>query len=69
VLLPLDELGDRWEEIPDGIEVLVICATGARSGRAVQALNDAGRTTVNVAGGTKGWIAAGHPVVTGTDPQ
>jgi molybdopterin-guanine dinucleotide biosynthesis protein A/rhodanese-related sulfurtransferase len=69
VLLPLDELGDRWEEVPDGVEVLVICATGARSGRAVQALNQAGRTTVNVAGGTKGWIAAGHPVATGTEPQ
>jgi rhodanese-related sulfurtransferase len=69
VLLPLDQLGTRWEEVPDGVEVLVICATGGRSARAVQALNDAGRTTVNVAGGTKGWIAAGHPVVTGTDPQ
>jgi rhodanese-related sulfurtransferase len=69
VLLPLDQLGSRWEEVPDGVEVLVICATGARSGRAVEALNQAGRTTVNVAGGTKGWIAAGHPVVTGTDPQ
>ena len=69
VLIPLDQLGARWEEVPAGVEVLVICATGARSGRAVQALNEAGRTTVNVAGGTKGWIAAGHPVVTGTDPQ
>jgi RND superfamily putative drug exporter len=69
VLLPLDQLGERWEEVPDGVEVLVICATGGRSGRAVQALNEAGRNTVNVAGGTKGWIAAGHPVVTGTDPR
>jgi molybdopterin-guanine dinucleotide biosynthesis protein A/rhodanese-related sulfurtransferase len=69
VLLPLDQLGSRWEEVPDGVEVLVICATGARSGRAVQALNEAGRTTVNVAGGTKAWIDAGHPVVTGTEPQ
>lgn len=69
VLLPLDQLNDRWEEIPEGTEVLVICATGARSGRAVEALNQTGRTTLNVAGGTKGWIAAGHPVVTGTEPH
>jgi molybdopterin-guanine dinucleotide biosynthesis protein A/rhodanese-related sulfurtransferase len=68
VLIPLGELGERWEEVPEG-EVLVICKSGARSGRAVQALNQAGRTTTNVAGGTMAWIDAGHPVVTGTDPR
>lgn len=69
VLIPLDQLGSRWEEVPGGTEVLVICQTGARSARAVQALNGAGRTTMNVAGGTTAWIEAGHPVVTGTEPR
>jgi molybdopterin-guanine dinucleotide biosynthesis protein A/rhodanese-related sulfurtransferase len=67
VLLPLGELSARWEEVPDG-EVLVICKSGARSARAVEALNQAGRTTVNVAGGTMAWIEAGHDVVTGSSP-
>jgi molybdopterin-guanine dinucleotide biosynthesis protein A/rhodanese-related sulfurtransferase len=68
VLIPLDELGARWEEVPADAEVLVICHTGARSARAVQALNRAGRRTFNVAGGTKAWIEAGNPVVTGAEP-
>lgn len=68
VLIPLPELGARWTEVPEG-NVLVICRTGARSARAVEALNEAGRTTTNVAGGTMAWIAAGHPVATGSEPQ
>lgn len=68
VLIPLPELGDRWQEVPEG-EVLVICKSGARSARAVEALNGVGRTTVNVAGGTMAWIDAGHPVVTGSAPE
>jgi molybdopterin-guanine dinucleotide biosynthesis protein A/rhodanese-related sulfurtransferase len=64
VLIPLDQLGDRWDEVPEG-EVLVICQGGGRSAAAVKALNEAGRTTVNVAGGTKAWIDAGNPVDSG----
>jgi molybdopterin-guanine dinucleotide biosynthesis protein A/rhodanese-related sulfurtransferase len=67
VLLPLSELNARWREVPEG-DVLVICKTGARSARAVEALNGAGRTTTNVGGGTMAWIEAGHPVVTGPEP-
>ena len=68
VLIPLPELGDRWQEVPEG-DVLVICKSGARSAKAVEALNGAGRTTVNVAGGTMAWIDAGRPVVTGSAPE
>jgi len=64
VLLPLQELQERWEEVPEG-DVLVICKSGGRSAAAVKALNGAGRTTTNVAGGTMAWIDAGHPVDTG----
>jgi len=64
VLLPLQELQDRWQEVPEG-EVLVICKSGGRSAAAVTALNGAGRTTTNVAGGTQAWIDAGYPVETG----
>ena len=64
VLLPLQELQERWQEVPEG-DVLVICKSGARSATAVRALNGAGRTTTNVAGGTMAGIDAGHPVETG----
>ena len=64
VLLPLQELQERWEEVPEG-EVLIICRSGARSMTAAKALNGAGRTTTNVAGGTLAWIDAGNPVETG----
>jgi rhodanese-related sulfurtransferase len=47
----------------------VICRSGARSARAVEALNGAGRTTVNVGGGMLAWLDAGHPVVIGSAPQ
>ena len=68
VLIPLDQLAGRWQEVPEG-DVLVICRSGARSAAAARALNEAGRTATNVAGGTLAWIAAGHPVVTGPDPE
>jgi rhodanese-related sulfurtransferase len=62
VLLPLPELPHRANEVPKGQRVFVICATGARSLAAVEALNNAGWDTVSVAGGTKGWAEQGRPV-------
>jgi rhodanese-related sulfurtransferase len=62
LLIPLAEVPERIEEIPDDQRVYVICATGARSGRAVEFLNKQGYDTVNVAGGSKAWLEAGHPV-------
>ena len=65
VLLPLPELPQRASEVPRGQRVYVICATGARSLAAVEALNNAGWDTVSVAGGTKAWAAEGRPVESG----
>jgi rhodanese-related sulfurtransferase len=59
--IPLPELGDRAGEVPTDREVLVICRSGARSARAAAALAGAGCDAVNVAGGAKAWVAAGHP--------
>jgi rhodanese-related sulfurtransferase len=61
-LIPLAEVPERIEEIPDDEPVYVICATGARSARAVEYLNRQGYDTLNVAGGSKAWLEAGHPV-------
>lgn len=65
-LIPLGQLGQRLQEVPDGRPLYVICATGGRSLAAATALlNQAGVDAVNVAGGTKGWIASGRDVVIG----
>ena len=61
VLIPLDQLPDRLPEVPPG-EVFVICRSGGRSAKAVEFLALQGRVATNVAGGTMGWIQAGHPV-------
>ena len=65
ILIPLPELGARAEEVPNDRRVYVICASGGRSAAAVQALNNAGWDTVNVAGGTLAWAAEGRPVDAG----
>jgi len=62
VLIPMADVPERIEEIPEGELVYVICLTGARSERVVDYLNRQGYDTVNVAGGTKAWLEAGHPV-------
>jgi rhodanese-related sulfurtransferase len=68
VLIPLGELGQRQDEIPEGDPVYVICAVGGRSLQATKAMIGAGYSAMSVSGGTKGWIERGHPVVTGTSP-
>lgn len=67
-LIPLGEVPERVDEVPEDRTVYLVCAVGGRSGRAAEHLLAQGRDVVNVAGGTKGWIAAGHPTVTGTEP-
>ena len=61
-LLPL-----RVDEVPAGEPVYVICRSGARSLRGAEILEATGRRSLSVAGGTMGWIQAGHPVVTGAE--
>jgi rhodanese-related sulfurtransferase len=61
VLIPLQTVPLRFEEIPRDRTVYVVCAVGGRSGQAVAWLNEQGYDAVNVAGGTQDWIAAGLP--------
>jgi len=65
VLIPLGELADRRDEIPDADPLYVICAAGGRSLQAARALVAAGYRAVSVAGGTNGWVASGRPVSVG----
>jgi rhodanese-related sulfurtransferase len=65
-LIPLADVPERIEEIPERERVYVICLTGARSAKAVEFLNRQGYDSVNVVGGSKAWLEAGHPVEHGS---
>ena len=69
VLIPLGELEERQDEIPEADPLYVICASGGRSLAATKALVDAGYNALSVAGGTNGWIERGGDAVTGTSPD
>ena len=66
VHIPLGDLGERSSQVPSDQTVYVICRSGHRSGRATEALNNAGWQAVNVAGGMQRWAAEGRPMVTDT---
>ncbi len=62
--IPVGDLEKRMGELPAAKPVLVCCASGARSGRAIGALRKAGREEVfNLQGGLEAWRQAGLPVV------
>lgn len=63
LLIPLAEIPQRLDEIPDDREVYVHCRLGGRSGRAVDFLHEHGRPrAINVTGGIEAWEAAGLPL-------
>ncbi|MFE9254198.1 rhodanese-like domain-containing protein [Streptomyces sp. NPDC006879] len=61
--VPLDHLQRALPDIRHAAErgdVLVVCASGARSERACRTLADSGVNTATLAGGTSAWAAGGH---------
>ena len=68
-LVSLATVPDHLDAFPREGEVLIICKSGGRSARAAEYLIGQGIQAVNVAGGTMAWIDAGHPVVTGEQPD
>jgi glyoxylase-like metal-dependent hydrolase (beta-lactamase superfamily II) len=63
VLLPLDEIGRRRDELPRDREVVLVCRTGSRARLALAELG--GLRTRVLEGGIVAWQEAGHPVVEG----
>lgn len=64
ISIPLSTLPDRIDEFRSKGDVYVICQAGGRSMRACQFLADFNiNNLINVAGGTSGWIASGHEIV------
>lgn len=62
--IPIDDLADRIDEVPQDKRLLFICAAGVRSGLACELASSFGYDTqnlYNIEDGTPSWIAAGHP--------
>ena len=65
-LIPLGELASRVSEVPQDQEIVVVCRSGNRSQQGRDILLAAGFTQVtSMAGGIKGWTAAGFETVSG----
>ena len=62
VHVPLGRVGEAASRFA-GQQVLTVCRSGGRSGRAAKTLAAAGVDVHNVAGGMSAWASAGLPVV------
>ena len=61
--LPLSEMRDRYSELPQDQDLLVICQSGVRSSYVTDMLAKSGyERSTNVAGGIIAWYQAGLPV-------
>jgi rhodanese-related sulfurtransferase len=67
VHIPLGQLVARVDELPADDRIVVVCAVGARSARAVEFLVQHGHDAVNLDGGLVEWQAAGRELVSGED--
>ncbi|WP_431844175.1 rhodanese-like domain-containing protein [Calidifontibacter indicus] len=63
VHIPLGEVPQRLDELPEGDPLPVVCRSGNRSSRAVAWLEAQGFDVANVSGGMKQWAFEGKPVV------
>ncbi len=57
VNIPLGQLGDRMDELPRDVTIVVACHMGGRSAVAAEALSEAGWSAENLAGGALAWAA------------
>jgi rhodanese-related sulfurtransferase len=65
--IPMGELPDRLDDLPDEQPLYIVCKVGGRSAHVAAWLNGVGRQAINVAGGMESWDAAGRPMVSETD--
>ncbi|MBC7333503.1 MAG: rhodanese-like domain-containing protein [Actinobacteria bacterium] len=63
-LIPVSELENRLDEIPEGKPIIVYCRSGNRSAQAATILVQNGfKEVYNMRGGISAWISKGYPVV------
>ena len=65
-LIPLSQLQDRQDELPDDQQILVVCHSGGRSRLVTDALLRADFPAANVAGGMIAWESSGAPIERGS---
>ena len=64
ILIPVQELEDRTDELSKDDELLVYCRTGNRSQTAVSILKNKGFEKIyHMDGGITAWKAAGYPTI------
>ncbi len=71
VHIPIDELGDHMDQVPQDKKVLFICAAGVRSGLACEIAASMGydsENLYNIEDGTPAWIDHNLPTSYGDDP-
>ena len=71
ILIPVDEIMTRVDELPSDKKLLFVCASGYRSGLACEMAAAMGVDTskiFNIDGGTHGGIENGHPTNSGPNP-
>jgi rhodanese-related sulfurtransferase len=61
-LIPLNELRRRMKELPQGREIVCVCASGSRSRTAAKVLSKEGYTVFDMQGGMLAWRKAKLPV-------
>jgi rhodanese-related sulfurtransferase len=55
VHIPLGLIGERYNELPTSQEIIMICRSGGRSGRACEFLSANGFNVTNMSGGMLAW--------------
>ncbi len=65
--VPVGQLTERIDEVPQDREVIVVCAAGGRSAMAAQVLADRGFQVANLRGGMAGWGGISDRVVIDDD--
>ncbi|WP_312182917.1 rhodanese-like domain-containing protein [Arthrobacter sp.] len=65
--IPLSRFPQSLGDVPFGRRVYVMCASGGRSARATEYLEEHGFDAVNVMGGITEWYRNGHPVRYGAE--
>ncbi len=68
IWIPVDEIVQRFNELPESGNLLFICAVGARSGLAAEYASSLGidsKRLFNIEDGTPTWIEKGLPSSTG----
>ena len=64
--IPLAELVEQFDDLPDDRVVVFVCRSGGRSAHAAGFLIQQGYEARNLAGGLIAWAADGLPIVTDT---